>query len=111
FSRMSIVTTVSNVRAAALAPMAVAPAHQRLGIGSRLVEAGLRACREQGVPIVLVLGHADYYPRFGFSAALAQPIDSPFGGGESWMAAELVDGALIGISGRAEYPHPFQALE
>ena len=47
---------------------AVVPSHQRRRIGSRLVEEGLRACRDAGHAIVLVLGHPRYYPRFGFSA-------------------------------------------
>jgi putative acetyltransferase len=68
--------------------MAVLPAHQRLGIGSRLVAAGLDACRQRGNRMVLVLGHPDFYPRFGFSAKLARPLESPFGGGAAWMAVE-----------------------
>ncbi len=66
--------------------MAVLPSHQRQGIGSKLVEAGLDACREQGHKIAFVLGYADFYPRFGFSAALARPVENPFGGGAAWMA-------------------------
>ena len=49
-----------------LAPMAVSPSRQRSGIGSQLVEAGLQRCRELGVGAVAVLGHPEYYPRFGF---------------------------------------------
>ncbi len=59
---------------------------------------------------MLVLGHAGYYPRFGFSSGLAVPLTSPFGGGESWMAVELVPGALTGVVGRVEYPGPFMAF-
>jgi putative acetyltransferase len=53
----------------ALAPMAVLPEHQRRGIGSRLVEAGLAELRQADCPFVIVLGHPDYYPRFGFVPA------------------------------------------
>jgi putative acetyltransferase len=91
--------------------MAVLPDFQRRGIGSKLVEAGLEACRKQGHKIVVVLGHPDFYPRFGFSAELAQPLKSPFGGGEAWMAMELVPGALEGVVGRVEYPPPFGSIE
>jgi len=52
-----------------LAPMAVLPDHQRRGIGSALVRAGLDACRQFGFGAVIVLGHAEYYPRFGFQPA------------------------------------------
>lgn len=111
FSRVVIATKAGTVDALSLAPMAVLPSHQRQGIGSKLVEAGLEACREQGDRIVLVLGHPDFYPRFGFSAELARPLNSPFGGGEAWMALELVPGALSEIEGRVEYSPPFTALE
>jgi predicted N-acetyltransferase YhbS len=50
-----------------------------------------------------------FYPRFGFSAKLAEPLASPFGGGEAWMALELVPGALAGVSGRVRYAPPFGA--
>lgn len=107
FSRLPIITEKSVVEALALAPMAVLPTHQRRGIGTRLVEEGLRLCREAGHKIVVVLGHPAFYPRFGFSASLAMPLSSPFGGGESWMAVELVPGALAGVVGRVEYAGPF----
>ncbi|MCP4787012.1 MAG: N-acetyltransferase [Fuerstiella sp.] len=111
FSRISILTDDVPVSAVSLAPMAVLPGHQRMGIGSDLVEAGLRACTEQGDKIVIVLGHPGFYPRFGFSAELAQPLVSPFGGGEAWMALELEPGALAGVAGRVEYSPPFGAFE
>jgi len=110
FTRLPIVTTGGTVDALSLAPMAVLPSHQRQGIGTRLVEAGLDACREKGHKIVVVLGHPEFYPRFGFSAELAQPLESPFGGGEAWMAMELVPGALSGVEGRVEYPPPFRDM-
>lgn len=111
FSRLSIVTKVGTVDALSLAPMAVLPSHQRQGIGSRLVEAGLAACREAGHRIVVVLGHPEFYPRFGFLSALAEPLQSPFGGGEAWMALELEPGALGGVEGRVEFSLPFEELD
>ncbi len=58
---------------------------------------------------MLVLGHPDYYPRFEFSAALAEPLQSPYAG-EAFMALELEPGALNGIDGQVRYPPPFAAL-
>jgi len=107
FSRLPIITETGVVEALALAPMAVLPTHQRRGIGTLLVNEGLRACREAGHKIVVVLGHPGFYPRFGFSAKLAERLTSPFGGGDAWMAVELVPGALTGVVGRVEYPPPF----
>ncbi|MCO6455519.1 MAG: N-acetyltransferase [Pirellulaceae bacterium] len=111
FSRVAIITKVGPVDALSLAPMAVLPSHQRQGIGSRLVEAGLEACRESGHRIVIVLGHPEFYPRFGFSSDLARRLESPFGGGEAWMALELAPRALEGLEGRVEFSPPFGAME
>jgi putative acetyltransferase len=107
FGDLPILTDGGSVSALFLAPLAVLPEHQKRGIGSELVRAGLAACRDAGHRIVVVLGHADYYPRFGFSAKLAEPLASPFSGRNSWMAAELAPGALEGVSGWVQYPRPF----
>ena len=63
FSPIQIEREGGDVPAIALAPMAVRPAFQRQGIGSALVRGGLEACRRAGHRIVVVLGHAEYYPR------------------------------------------------
>ena len=92
FSDLPIITEAGTVAALALAPMAVLPELQRQGIGSALVQKGLEACRQQGHRIVVVLGHAHFYPRFGFSPKLAAHLESPFSGSDSFMAVELVPG-------------------
>jgi putative acetyltransferase len=107
FSDLPILTDAGIVPALALAPMAVLPPFQKQGIGSALVRRGLELCREQGHRIVVVLGHPHFYPRFGFSAKLASALASPFGGGDSWMALELVPRALDHVSGQVVYPAPF----
>jgi putative acetyltransferase len=109
FSELSITTELGPVAALSLAPMAVLPHFQRHGIGSALVRRGLAVGREQGHRIVVVLGHPEFYPRFGFSAELAEPLESPYAGGPAWMALELVEGALRGVTGRVQYPPPFPA--
>lgn len=94
FSRLAIEGgEAESVPAAALAPMAISPAHQNSGIGSTLVREGLAACRDRGIGAVVVLGHPKYYPRFGFSAANAAHLRAPFSG-EAFMSLELVPGAL-----------------
>ena len=111
FSDLPIVTATGTVSALALAPMAVLPEFQRQGIGSARVRHGLDECRRQGHRIVVVLGHPDFYPRFGFSAKLAERLTSPFHGGDAFMALELTPGALEGVTGRVQYAPPFGAWE
>jgi putative acetyltransferase len=110
FSDLPIITDTGTIPALALAPMAVLPEFQNQGIGSALVRTGLAHCQEQGHRIVIVLGHPNFYPRFGFSAKLAESLSSPFGGGEAWMALELVPESLSGVAGRVEYPPPFSTF-
>jgi putative acetyltransferase len=108
FSPITIETKSGSIPALSLAPMAVHPKCQKRGVGSALVRHGLQECARLGQKIVIVLGHPAFYPRFGFSAALAEPLASPWGGGEAWMALELVPGALRGVTGKVVYPLPFE---
>jgi putative acetyltransferase len=105
FSALPVTVEQRAVRALALAPMAVAPGRQRSGIGSALVGAGLDQARRQHWQAVVVLGHPHFYPRFGFSAAIAAHLEAPFRG-EAFMALELAPGALAG-RGRVTYPVAF----
>jgi putative acetyltransferase len=109
FSDLRIETAGGPLPALALAPLAVVPARQGRGIGSALARAGLAAAAAAGHRIAIVLGHPTYYPRFGFSAALAVPLAAPFSG-DAFMACELVPGALNGVAGRVVYPPPFGDL-
>lgn len=93
----------------ALAPMAVAPGLQRQGLGSDLVRAGLEFCREYGAHGVVVLGHVDYYPRFGFSAESAARVASPYAGSPAFMALALEDCAFDARLTLA-YPDAFKGL-
>ena len=106
FTRMFIETTGEPVPAVALAPLAVLPTHQRRGIGTSLIRQGLDLLRRRGERIVIVLGHPDYYPRFGFSRQKASSLESPFPPA-AYMALELTPGALDGIRGKVKYPAAF----
>lgn len=106
FSTLPVETAEGVVEALALAPMAVVPEHQRRGVGSALVRDGLAACREAGHGIVIVLGHPEFYPRFGFSAEQAGRLRSPFSG-PAFMALALTPGALDGVEGEVRYTPPF----
>lgn len=93
FSQLRIVAPDRGIKAAALAPVGVRPPFQRQGLGSKLIHAGLQRCRELGIEAVVVLGHPAYYPRFGFSAALARGLAGPYSG-PAFMALELVPKCL-----------------
>ncbi len=103
---MTVETAAGPVAAVSLAPMAVVPEHQRFGVGSELVRRGLSELQERGERIVIVLGHPDYYSRFGFSAERARYLVSPFPP-EAFMALELVEGALRGVRGAVRYASAF----
>ena len=106
FSRMWIKTSSGLLSAVALAPVAVLPGHQRKGIGGLLVQHGLELSRGRDEEIVIVVGHPNYYPRFGFSSAKAKSLGSPFPR-EAFMALELRLGVLDGIEGFVVYPSAF----
>lgn len=106
FSRMWIETADGPVPAVALAPVAVLPECQHRNIGGRLIRAGLDMLRDRGETIVILVGHPDYYPRFGFSSEKAQALESPFPR-DAFMALELTSGSLAGVRGKVKYPAPF----
>ena len=93
----------------ALGPLAVLPEHQRRGVGSALMRAGIEACRDRGYGAVFLLGHVSYYPRFGFQPA--RPLGIVYDDGrDSFMVLELQPGALAGVSGRARFSPEFDAF-
>ncbi len=108
FSAIDLEVDGHDVRAVALAPMSVDASHQRQGIGGRLITEGLAKLTQKDWDAVIVLGHPAYYPRFGFSASLAQKLAAPFSG-DAFMALELKPGALAGTRGSVRYADAFGA--
>jgi putative acetyltransferase len=106
FSELAVEVDGRTAKSAALAPLAVRPDRQRQGIGSKLVETGLRVLRNRGYEAVIVLGQPDYYPRFGFSPSLTACLVAPFSG-KAFMGLELVHGSLSGSRGSVIYPDAF----
>lgn len=111
FSPVILECGSENISVAGLAPMAVLPEWQNRGVGSKLVEEGLRQCQEAGYDAVVVLGHPEYYPRFGFVPSIKYGIKSEFDvPNEVFMVKELKDGALTNCAGSIKYNEVFSEL-
>ncbi|MGW3769011.1 GNAT family N-acetyltransferase [Actinomadura verrucosospora] len=98
---------VDGEAALALAPCAVLPSFQRTGAGSAAIRAGLDAARAMGENLVLVLGHAGYYPRFGFVPASRFGVRAPFEVPDEAMMALPLDDARPVPTGTIQYPAAF----
>lgn len=111
FSPVTIESLPKSRQGMGLGPVAVLPEFQRQGIGSQLIRAGLDECRSLGEEYVVVLGHVDYYPRFGFVAAATKNLScvypAPPG---AFMVLELREGALTDCHGVVHYGPEFAAL-
>lgn len=110
FSPVSL-TDYPQLKLMGLGPMAVAPRHQRKGIGSALVHAGLSRCRELRCKAVVVVGHPEYYRRFGFVPASQLEIRSEYDVPDDvFMLAELEPGSLRGVTGLVRYHECFSSV-
>lgn len=109
FTPVTIRTGERDVVGMGLAPMAVRPERQRQGVGSALVRHGLDLLRERRCPFVVVVGHPEYYPRFGFERASLHGIASQWDGiaDNAWLVAILDRQAMAGVTGVAFYRDEF----
>lgn len=109
FSPVMIESTNGAVQGMGLGPLAVLPELQNQGIGAQLVRSGLEIVKGTSCPFV-VLGHSEYYPRFGFESASAYGVHSqwsqvPDG---AFMLLVLDQSAMQGVTGTAYYHHEFE---
>ncbi|WP_114853942.1 GNAT family N-acetyltransferase [Brachybacterium sp. YJGR34] len=98
---------IGQTPALCLAPCAVLPSHQRSGAGSAAIRAALAAAQEQGEAFVVVLGHPEYYPRFGFDRASAHGISLSIEVPDEALMALSLDPARPLPSGVVRYAAPF----
>ncbi|GAB3014595.1 N-acetyltransferase [Niabella terrae] len=112
FTRIIVVADDGREREClTLAPVAVLPDFQRQGIGGQLIFEGLERAKQLGHQSVIVLGHPEYYSRFGFREAALWQIECPYPvASKYFMALELVPGGLKDITGRVKYPAAFDQL-
>ncbi|MEG3911486.1 N-acetyltransferase [Microcoleus sp. w2-18bC1] len=101
-----------NLSILGLAPVAVLPNYQRQGIGTLLIREGLKECARSGFQAVVVLGHPDFYPRFGFIPASRKSLKCEYDvPDEAFMVLELESGALQECSGTVKYRSEFSLCE
>ena len=87
----------SSISAYILAPLAVFPEHQKQGVGSNLINAGIDMLTKDGVGVLLVYGDPAYYGRFGFKEDVGHsfvppyPLQYPFG----WTGMMLKDTPVL----------------
>jgi putative acetyltransferase len=100
----------ATVRIAALGPMSVRPKYQGVGVGGKLVRAGLKECRRRGYASVVLVGHPEYYPRFGFVPAHTKGLKCELPvPPEAFMVLELTPNALAAVTGVIRYRPEFAA--
>lgn len=106
YTRAVVPDPPADVAVQLLAPLAVLPEAQGQGVGGRLIRAGLERLKAAGVELVFVLGHPDYYPRYGFAPAGAQGFDAPYPIPEknagAWMVRALADGVIGRVRGKLQ---------
>ena len=108
FSEIEILHKNQISKALSLAPMCVHPERQGQSIGTALLREGIRRCREMAYLGVFVLGHPEFYQKFGFSHKLTRAFECPYSG-PAFMALELSTGSLQGVEGSLIYPEPFRS--
>ncbi|WP_226335335.1 GNAT family N-acetyltransferase [Echinicola marina] len=107
-SKIKIKDVHHSHEALALAPVSVLPEYQKKGIGGKLIVEAHQIAREMDFKGIVVLGHSDYYPRFGYRQACDFGITLPFEvPDENCMAIELFPGAFQNVTGMVEYPKTF----
>ena len=111
FSPVRIESGAGGLEGSGLGPMAVLPEFQRMGIGSKLVEEGVRRMRAQRCPFIVVLGHPQFYPRFGFVPASGHRVACSWEvPDEVFMLLPLDPSRLLGTSGVARYRDEFATV-
>ncbi|MDX2446449.1 MAG: N-acetyltransferase [Desulfobacterales bacterium] len=104
FTRVRITGNEDALSAMILAPLAILPEAQGKGVGGKLIKEGLKQLSDLGIDLVFVLGHPEYYPRFGFKPAGARGFEAPYPiptkDASAWMVQEFKPGVIDNFSGK-----------
>ena len=111
FTPVELIGDDSGLKLMGLAPMAVLSKLQKKGIGSQLVKIGIENCSAQGYDAIVVLGHPEYYPRFGFVPSVKYGIKSEYDvPDEVFMVLELKESSLKDKNGIIKYHAAFSGV-
>jgi predicted N-acetyltransferase YhbS len=110
FTPIRIENETESFNSLVLAPVSVLPEFQKQGIGGQLILAGHQKAKELGFQSAILIGHPEYYPRFGYKKASNWGIKTqiPLPSDDVFMAIELTEGALAGVSGIVVFPPEFE---
>ena len=104
FTKATLSEHDDSIKVQLLAPLAVRPEFQKKGNGGHLVKEGLKRLKASGTQLVFVLGHPEYYPKFGFVPAGALGFSAPYPipeeNADAWMVLELVPGIIGKVHGQ-----------
>lgn len=107
-TRIKIINQLQEYESLALAPVSVLPQYQNQGIGGLLIKTAHKIARELQFKSIVLLGHATYYPKFGYKKAKSFGIELPFDVPHEYcMAIELIENGLFKVSGTVKYPKEF----
>lgn len=111
FTPMTIQTEGEDIPGLSLGPVSVVPERQRQGIGDELIRYGLAECQRLGYHIIVLFGHPEYYPRFGFRPAGERGLSVDFEAPpEAFMVYEGISGALDGVTGKVVFSSVFDGM-
>ncbi|MBA4410867.1 MAG: N-acetyltransferase [Bacteroidota bacterium] len=109
FTPLQIRNEQNSFTSLVLGPVSVLPEYQKQGIGEKLIRTGHQKAFELGFQSVILIGYPEYYPRFGYKPASGWGIKTqiPLPSDDVFMAVELTEGGLTGVSGMAVFPPEF----
>jgi len=110
FSLVNIDPPYRKYTITGLAPLAVAPEYQNMGIGTALVHSGIHICKDNDFDAIVLIGHPDYYTRFGFVPGNSVGLESEYNSTDAFMALELKPGVFSDINGLVRFAPEFREV-